>query len=176
MVSISGDGAFRSAEDETEQMRPGGSMRGKKKVEVQPIAADTPVYSIGVAAQLLNVHPRTLRIYEDEGLVRPSRKGTRRYFSQNDIIWISCIRSMIHEEGISIPGIKKLLRYAPCWEIANCSREVCESCTARVDVAVPRSLRLAGDPEAERRAKERDIALRAGKNRTGEPDSKTSSR
>lgn len=37
----------------------------KKKLEIQPITDQTPVYSIGVAAQILNVHPRTLRIYED---------------------------------------------------------------------------------------------------------------
>lgn len=135
-------------------------MGSNKNVEIQPITPDTPVYSIGVAAQLLGVHPRTLRIYEDEGLVKPARKGNRRFFSANDITWINCIRKMIHDEGISIPGIKKLLRYAPCWEITDCPREICESCTASVDVAVPRSLRLAGDPEAERRAKEADAARR----------------
>ena len=135
-------------------------MRSNKKVEIQPIAPDTPVYSIGVAAQILNVHPRTLRIYEDEGLIKPARKGNRRYFSANDITWIGCIRTMIHDEGISIPGIKKLLRYAPCWEITDCPKEVCESCTASVDIAVPRSLRLAGDPERERRAKEKEVAKR----------------
>ena len=135
-------------------------MRLKKKVEIQPITAETPVYSIGVAAQVLGVHPRTLRIYEDEGLVKPARKGNRRFFSANDITWIGCIRTMIHEEGISIPGIKRLLRYAPCWEITDCPREVCEPCTARVDIAVPRSLRLAGDVEAEKKAKAKDLALR----------------
>ncbi|MEJ2058657.1 MAG: MerR family transcriptional regulator [Desulfofustis sp.] len=135
-------------------------MGPKKKVEVQPITPETPVYSIGVAAQILGVHPRTLRIYEDEGLVKPARKGNRRFFSPNDITWINCIRKMIHDEGISIPGIKKLLRYAPCWEISDCPKEVCESCTASVDIAVPRTLRLAGDAEAERRAKQADSARR----------------
>ncbi len=146
----------------------------RKKVEIQPITAETPVYSIGVAAQLLNVHPRTLRIYEDEGLVKPARNGNRRIFSQNNIIWIGCIRKMIHDEGISIPGIKKLLRYAPCWEITDCPREVCEPCTAQIDVAVPRSLRVAGDREVERRAKEKEVALRQ-KNNQEKSDKKTSS-
>jgi len=135
-------------------------MKTNKKVEIQPITAETPVYSIGVASQILGVHPRTLRIYEDEGLVKPARKGNRRFFSANDITWIGCIRAMIHEEGISIPGIKKLLRYAPCWEITNCPQEVCESCTASVDLAVPKTLRIAGDPDAEKRAKDKDVALR----------------
>lgn len=146
----------------------------RKKVEIQPITAETPVYSIGVAAQLLNVHPRTLRIYEDEGLVKPSRNGNRRIFSQNDITWISCIRKMIHEEGISIPGIKKLLRYAPCWEITDCPREVCEPCTAQIDVAVPRTLRVAGDGAAEKRAKEKEVAARQ-KDIQEKSDKKTSS-
>ncbi len=132
----------------------------RKKVEIQPITAETPVYSIGVAAQLLQVHPRTLRIYEDEGLIKPARNGNRRIFSQNDVTWIGCIRKMIHDEGISIPGIKKLLRYAPCWEITDCPREVCESCTAQIDVAVPRTLRVAGDKEAERQAKQKETAER----------------
>ncbi len=146
----------------------------RKKVEIQPITADTPVYSIGVAAQLLSVHPRTLRIYEDEGLIKPARNGNRRIFSQNNITWISCIRKMIHDEGISIPGIKKLLRYAPCWEITDCPREVCESCTAQIDVAVPRTLRVAGDIEAERQAKEKEVALRE-KRIQEKSDKKTSS-
>ncbi len=146
----------------------------RKKLEIQPITAETPVYSIGVAAQLVNVHPRTLRIYEDEGLVKPARSGNRRIFSQNDITWISCVRKMIHDEGISIPGIKKLLRYAPCWEITDCPREVCESCTAQIDVAVPKTLRVAGDKEAERLAKEKDVAMRR-KNAQLKSDKKSSS-
>lgn len=139
-------------------------MNTYKKVEIQPITPETPVYSIGVAAQILGVHPRTLRIYEDEGLIKPARKGNRRYFSPNDLTWIGCIRSMIHEEGISIPGIKKLLRYAPCWEITDCAKEVCESCTASIDAAVPKSLRLAGDLKAEKQAKEQDLEKRKRQN------------
>ena len=147
----------------------------KKKVDIQPITAETAVYSIGVAAKLLGVHPRTLRIYEDEGLIKPARNGNRRFFSQNDITWISCIRKMIHDEGISIPGIKKLLRFAPCWEITDCPREVCEPCTAQVDISVPRKLRIAGDKEAERRAKEEEVAMRRRSIQTGS-DKKTSTR
>ena len=146
----------------------------RKKVEIQPITAETPVYSIGVAAQLLNVHPRTLRIYEDEGLIKPARNGNRRIFSQNNLTWITCIRKMIHDEGISIPGIKKLLRYAPCWEITDCPREVCEPCTAKIDVAVPRTLRVAGDSDAEKRAKEKEVAARQ-KDIQEKSDKKTSS-
>ena len=126
----------------------------RKKSDVHPLTPDTPIYPIGVAAKLLNVHPRTLRIYEDEGLISPAHKGTRRMFSDNDISWISCLRKMIHEHGISISGIKKLLDLAPCWEIAECPAEVCEECTASVDRAIPRAIRLAGDKRAEKAARD----------------------
>jgi len=100
----------------------------KKKSRVEPIRNDLPVYPIGVASRLLNVHPRTLRIYEDEGLIKPERAGDRRLYSQNDITWVGCLRSLIHDEGISIPGIKKLLQFASCYEITGCPRETWCNC------------------------------------------------
>jgi MerR family transcriptional regulator/heat shock protein HspR len=128
----------------------------RKKTRVEPIKNDLPVYPISVAAKLLDVHPRTLRIYEDEGLIKPERKGERRLYSQNDITWVGCLRSLIHDEGISIPGIKKLLQYASCYEISNCPKEKYCTCDAVVNRAMPRSLRLAGDAEAEQEAREKD--------------------
>ncbi len=132
----------------------------RKKTLIEPITNDLPVYPISVAARLLNVHPRTLRIYEDEGLIKPERQGERRLYSQNDITWISCMRGLIHGEGISIPGIKKLLQFASCHEITDCPKEKSCSCEAVVDRAMPRSLRLAGDAEAEQEAREKDRRLR----------------
>ena len=96
-----------------------------------------PIYPISVAAKLVGVHPRTLRIYEDEGLVKPARIGNKRYFSEDDIEWIRCLRHMIHDEGISIPGIKKLLELTHCWEIKNCPPEKRDSCSAYLDRTLP---------------------------------------
>jgi MerR family transcriptional regulator/heat shock protein HspR len=132
----------------------------RKKTEIEAISPDTPVYPIGVAARLVNVHPRTLRIYETEGLIQPVHLGTRRMFSENDIKWIGCLRSMIHDDGISIPGLKKLLQLAPCWEIASCPLSIHESCGALVDFSAPKSLHIAGDEEAARKAKENDTVKR----------------
>ncbi len=98
---------------------------------------DKAIFPISVAAKLLDVHPRTLRIYEEEGLLRPARQGNKRYFSQDNIEWVRCLRKLIHEEGISIPGVKKLLDLIPCWELKKCSREVRLSCTAFVDRSLP---------------------------------------
>ena len=98
---------------------------------------DKAIFPISVAAKLLDVHPRTLRIYEEEGLLKPARQGNKRYFSHDNIEWVRCLRDLIHEEGISIPGVKKLLDLTPCWEIKKCSREVRERCTSFVDRAQP---------------------------------------
>ena len=129
-------------------------MAARRKQAVAPLRPDLPIYPIGVAARLLNVHPRTLRIYEEEGLLRPEHKGARRLYSPNDIAWVECLRSMIHDQGISIPGLKKLLSLAPCWEVAECPSEVCEECTCAVDWAEPRCIREVGDAVAEKAAKE----------------------
>ena len=88
------------------------------------------VFTIGVAAQMLNVHPRTLRIYEQEGLITPQRKGKWRYFTMDDIKWIECLREMIHGHGISIAALKKLLQYTPCWNITDCPFARRKLCTA----------------------------------------------
>lgn len=128
----------------------------RKRTEIQAIRSDVPIYPIGVAARLLNVHPRTLRIYEKEGLIRPTLVGSRRMFSADDIQWITCLRTFIHEEGISIPGLKKLLEFIPCWEVAGCPAAIHACCSALVDRAAPRSLHPVGDPAARIEAKERD--------------------
>lgn len=128
----------------------------RKKHEITPMRPDVPIYPIGVAARLLGVHPRTLRIYEKEGLISPKHVGSRRLFSANDIQWINCLRSFIHDEGISIPGLKKLLTLIPCWEVAHCPADIHEHCEARVDRAAPRTLHKVGDAAATREAKETD--------------------
>ncbi|MBU0483837.1 MAG: MerR family transcriptional regulator [Proteobacteria bacterium] len=136
-------------------------MVARKKSDIQPLRPDMPIYPIGVAAKLLNVHPRTLRIYEAEGLIQPTHHGKRRMFSENDIRWVSCLRSMIHDQGISIPGLKRLLSLAPCWEIAECSSDTHGNCAASVDWAVPRCIRQVGDVESEKVAKAADLSRKS---------------
>lgn len=128
----------------------------RKKSEVQPLRPDLPIYPIGVAAKLVGVHPRTLRIYEEEGLLKPAHKGSRRLYSPNDIKWIECLRSIIHDHGISIPGVKKLLKLIPCWEIKECPADIHEHCQARIDWAEPRTLHQVGDKVALKQAKAHD--------------------
>ena len=68
-----------------------------------------PVYVISVAASILSVHPRTLRIYEDEGLVCPARTPTNiRLYSENDIRRILWIRHLTRDRGVNLAGIRIL--------------------------------------------------------------------
>ncbi len=105
------------------------------------ISDNKAIFTIGTAAKMLEVHPRTLRIYERENLVTPLRNGQWRYYTMDDIKWIQCLRDMIHEHGISIAAIKKLLQYTPCWNIADCSFEKRKQCTAFMSSGlVPRKI------------------------------------
>lgn len=70
---------------------------------------ERPVYVISVAAEIVAVHPRTLRIYEEEGLIRPRRTSTNiRLFSENDLRRILWIRHLTQERGINLAGVKTL--------------------------------------------------------------------
>jgi MerR family transcriptional regulator/heat shock protein HspR len=98
---------------------------------------DMPLYSIGIIAELIGITDQTLRLYEKHGLIKPARRNKNRYYSENDIKWIACIRDLIHIKKISIEGIKRLLEYAPCWEITDCSEEIKNKCTAYIDKTKP---------------------------------------
>ncbi len=68
-----------------------------------------PVYVISVAATLVSAHPRTLRIYEDEGLVCPARTPTNiRLYSEEDIRQILWIRHLTRDRGVNLAGVRIL--------------------------------------------------------------------
>jgi len=68
-----------------------------------------PVYVISVAATLVSAHPRTLRIYEDEGLICPARTPTNiRLYSESDIRRITWIRHLTRERGVNLAGVRIL--------------------------------------------------------------------
>jgi len=70
---------------------------------------ERPVYVISVAAEIVAVHPRTLRIYEEEGLICPRRTSTNiRLFSENDLRRILWIRHLTQDRGINLAGVKTL--------------------------------------------------------------------
>jgi MerR family transcriptional regulator/heat shock protein HspR len=69
------------------------------------------VFMISVAAELANMHPQTLRMYETRGLIEPQRspKGTRLY-SQEDVEKLRRIQEMTAELGINLAGVERVLR------------------------------------------------------------------
>ena len=96
-----------------------------------------PVYTIGTAAEILEVHPRTLRLYEDAGLLRPARKNNRRFYSISDLQWVNCVRYLIHEQGLNQEGLRRLLALIPCWEINGSCDADGLGCPAKSDRCAP---------------------------------------
>ncbi|MCK9162145.1 MAG: heat shock protein transcriptional repressor HspR [Arcobacteraceae bacterium] len=69
-----------------------------------------PVYLIGAVAEILNIHPQTLRQYEREGLIKPSRTNGRiRLYSQHDIDNIKIVLSLTRDLGINLAGVELIL-------------------------------------------------------------------
>lgn len=71
---------------------------------------DRPLYIISVAAELVNMHPQTLRLYERRGLVAPKRQGKNRLYSQADIERLQYIQRLTQELGINLAGVEKIIR------------------------------------------------------------------
>ena len=72
---------------------------------------DEPVYLISIVAKILEIHPQTLRQYERENLVTPSRSGGRiRLYSQRDIDRIKLILRLTRELGVNLAGVDIILR------------------------------------------------------------------
>ena len=74
------------------------------------VSADRGVFMISVAAELADMHPQTLRMYEARGLIEPQRspKGTRLY-SQKDVERLRRIQEMTNELGLNLAGVERVL-------------------------------------------------------------------
>jgi len=72
---------------------------------------DRPRYMISVAAELVGMHPQTLRIYESKGLVRPGRTaGNTRLYSERDLERLRLIQRLTTELGLNLAGAELVLR------------------------------------------------------------------
>ena len=72
---------------------------------------DEPVYLISVVATMLDIHPQTLRQYEREGLVEPSRtQGRMRLYSQRDIDRMKLILRLTRQLGVNLAGVDIVLQ------------------------------------------------------------------
>ena len=72
---------------------------------------DEPVYLISVVSTMLDIHPQTLRQYEREGLVEPSRtQGRMRLYSQRDIDRMKLILRLTRQMGVNLAGVDIVLQ------------------------------------------------------------------
>jgi len=123
------------------------------------VATDRGVFMISVAAQLANMHPQTLRMYETRGLIEPQRspKGTRLY-SQEDVERLRRIQEMTADLGLNLAGVERVLSL----------EEEIESMRARIEEieleALHAQVRLANELEEVRRSfrAELTVAHRGG--------------
>lgn len=71
---------------------------------------DKPLYMISVVAELLNIHPQTLRLYEREGFIRPRRtRGNTRVYSERDVEDVRRVLHLTRELGVNLAGVEVVL-------------------------------------------------------------------
>ena len=71
------------------------------------ISLDKPIYTISVASEILETHPRTLMMYEHLGLVVPKRTSTnRRRFSQRDVMKLQTIQKLTRHHSVNLAGVR----------------------------------------------------------------------
>jgi MerR family transcriptional regulator/heat shock protein HspR len=78
-----------------------------------PLPLEQEFFFISVAAEMLDMHPQTLRKYERLGLVRPSRTvGSIRLYSREELARLRVIKRLVDELGINLAGVQRLLSIA----------------------------------------------------------------
>ena len=116
-----------------------------------------PLYMISVAAELTGMHPQTLRVYEQKGLVTPGRsRGNTRLYSQADIERLNLIAKLT-DEGINLAGVIRILYM----------REVADKRNKEIDELRER-VRELEDEVHELRMREKIVALTPYKGQTAE--------
>jgi MerR family transcriptional regulator/heat shock protein HspR len=110
---------------------------------------------ISVAAELVGMHPQTLRIYETRGLVRPRRTpGNTRLYSERDLARLRAIQRLTTELGLNLAGVERVLELEDELErlngrIASLEREL-RSAVDRVHRQYKREIVLYHDPNTSR--------------------------
>lgn len=81
---------------------------------------DRPLYCISTAAEMMDVHPETLRVWERHGLVTPARRRGQRCYTDADIQRLLFIRYLIDRWGLNLSGVQAYVRLYSCWENDRC--------------------------------------------------------
>ena len=81
---------------------------------------DKPLYTISVASEILETHPRTLMLYEDVGLIEPFRTPTnRRRYSQRDLMKLQSIQTLTRKHGVNLAGVRYILALLKQLQVAG---------------------------------------------------------
>ncbi|MEO5951512.1 MAG: MerR family transcriptional regulator [Chloroflexia bacterium] len=101
----------RERRQQSSEETPTGTADGtRRRRESGAGTAEQPLYVISIAAQILGVHPQTLRLYEREGLVEPQRSGGKiRLYSDRDIERVRSIMRLTNDLGVNLAGAEAIL-------------------------------------------------------------------
>jgi MerR family transcriptional regulator, heat shock protein HspR len=105
------------------------------------VSSDRGVFMISVAAELADMHPQTLRMYEQRGLIEPKRspKGTRLY-SQDDVERLRRIQQMTAELGLNLAGVERVLELEEQLERATLRLKALEERSAAMRAEMEREI------------------------------------
>ena len=136
------------------------------------------LYIISVAAQILQMHPQTLRKYERAGFIEPPRMGTLRLYSQEDIARLRLIKHLVEDLGLNLSGVELALELttrlvALRSELASKGSEdaaIAEALQGIDEMLLRMGFRVAGEPRAEDEEQVEPVAPpgRRGRVRIGE--------
>ena len=116
-------------------------MATRRRVTRVEVSADRGVFMISVAAELAEMHPQTLRMYEARGLIEPKRspKGTRLY-SQRDVDMLRRIQEMTTDLGLNLAGVERVLELEQQLERATRRLEELEARSAQMREEMEREI------------------------------------
>jgi MerR family transcriptional regulator/heat shock protein HspR len=109
----------------------------KIQVKQEALKDSRPLYTIATAAELLELHPRTLRLYEQAGLIKPARKNNRRFYSNSDLEWVRVLRHLIHEEGLNQEGLRRMLAMVSYEDVVQGQPPFGDVCKQRASRTAP---------------------------------------
>jgi MerR family transcriptional regulator, heat shock protein HspR len=94
-------------------------MKTKQREVAAPVATaagdsaihlDKPIYTLSVASEILETHPRTLMMYEHLNMIKPKRTVTnRRRYSQRDLMKLQAIQTLTRKHGVNLAGVRYIL-------------------------------------------------------------------
>lgn len=127
---------------------------------------DRPVYIISVAAELVDMHPQTLRLYERKGLIQPKRSGGKtRLYSERDVEKLREIRRLTQELGVNLAGVEEIMKLRDeLWTLEQRFREEAERLKAELGEKLeafktPPALPAPGEGKKEINEKERPVYI-----------------